>query len=86
MKRFLKIYLFSILMVFLAVGSAFTISLGTNITIWDRDTPTAHKVIVATSISKMGNGSAPIPEPATIVLFGTGLIGLAGLGRRSFLN
>ena len=35
MKKFFKIYLFSILMVFWAAGIAFAISLGTNITIWD---------------------------------------------------
>jgi len=35
MKKLLKIYLFSILMVFWAAGSAFAISLGTNITIPD---------------------------------------------------
>lgn len=36
------------------------------------------------SIGNPGPAAAPVPLPAGVVLFGTGLIGLAGIARRSF--
>jgi len=36
--------------------------------------------------AKSGYKTAPIPEPSTILLLGSGLIGLAGYGRKKFFK
>jgi PEP-CTERM putative exosortase interaction domain len=44
-----------------------------------------EEIFLSGAIAPHGEGP-PIPEPATMLLLGTGLIGLAGLGRRRFFK
>jgi hypothetical protein len=54
----------------------------------DGDTMTATKdtEFTAWAVHDGDIGFVPIPEPATIMLLSSGLIGLAGLGRKKFLK
>lgn len=46
-----------------------------------------NTVMIHAYVTNEGDGSvSPIPEPATMLLFGVGLIGVAALGRNKFLT
>lgn len=50
------------------------------------NTDTVSKTVAGGGDDGGDLGPSPVPEPATLILLGSGLVGLAGIGRKKFFK
>lgn len=81
-----KVFMFlCIVLIFIGISgfSSFDDALGIGQSSFDASTSRPVTTSKTESVS-MDNDASPIPEPATILLIGSGLVGLAVIGRKKF--